>query len=247
MIYSPWAIAWGLFGTETKFTKQEYKNMAGMKDFKPYFDDFIGPAVSFPTSANIASPWVYTITGAAPPTAQRNNDRKVLTLTSASQIQILGGGHGDALAFDVDDVQRVVMRARIGASTFTSGSILVFGLGSARNDTADDVAANAWFRMEGANSTTLVYVETDDAVRDNNDVSTGVTLGTTYKEFVIDFTGGKQDVKFYIDGQRVAASTTFDMSGYTAGLQPIVQLQKAANTNADVFEMDYIEIDGKRV
>jgi hypothetical protein len=44
----------------------------------------------------------------------------------------------------------------------------------------------------------------------------------------------------------VAKETTFDMSGYSAGLQPIVQLQKAANTNADVFELDYIEIDGKR-
>ncbi len=220
--------------------------MAGLRDFRNYSDDFIGPAVSFPTSANIASPWVYAVTGAAPPTAQRNNDRKVLTLTSASQIQILGGSHGDALAFDIDDIQRVVMRAKNGASTFTSGSILVFGVGSARNDTADSVTAHAWFRMEGANSTTVVYVETDDDVRDNNDVSTGVTLGTTYKEFVIDFTGGKQDVKFYIDGQRVAASTTFDMSSYSAGLQPIVQLQKAANTNADVFEMDYIEIVPKR-
>ena len=220
--------------------------MAGLRDFRNYSDDFIGPAVSFPTSANIASPWVYAVTGAAPPTAQRNNDRKVLTLTSASQIQILGGSHGDALAFDIDDVQRVVMRAKIGASTFTSGSILVFGVGSARNDTADSVTAHAWFRMEGANSTTVVYVETDDDVRDNNDVSTGVTLGTTYKEFVIDFTGGKSNVKFYIDGQPVAASTTFDMSSYSAGLQPIVQLQKAANTNADVFEMDYIEVVPKR-
>ena len=220
--------------------------MAGLKDFRNYSDDFIGPAVSFPTSANIASPWVYAITGAAPPTAQRNNDRKVLTLTSASQIQILGGSHGDALAYDIDDVQRIVMRAKIGAATFTNGSILVFGLGSARNDTADSVTAHAWFRMEGANSTTQVYVETDDDVRDNNDVATGVTLGTTYKEFVIDFTGGKNDVKFYIDGARVAASTTFDMSGYSAGLQPIVQLQKAANTNADVFEMDYIEVVPKR-
>lgn len=220
--------------------------MAGLKDFRNYSDEFIGPAVSFPTSASIASPWVYAITGAAPPTAQRNNDRKVLTLTSASQIQILGGGHGDALGFDIDDVQRVVMRAKIGAATFTSGSILVFGLGSARSDTADNVTAQAWFRMEGANSTTQVYVETDDDVRDNNDVATGVTLGTTYKEFVIDFSGGKNDVKFYVDGVRVAASTTFDMSGYSAGLQPIVQLQKAANTNADVFEMDYIEVDSKR-
>jgi hypothetical protein len=237
----------GAFWDGNKIHKTGNKNMAGMQDFKPYFDDFIGPAVSFPTSANIASPWVYTITGAAPPTAQRNNDRKVLTLTSASQIQILGGGHGDALAFDIDDVQSVEMRARIGASTFTSGSILVFGLGSARNDTADSVAAHAWFRMEGANSTSLVYAETDDEVRDNNDVSTGVTLGNTFKKFVIDFRGGKSNVRFFIDGVQVCKETTFDMSGYSGSFQPIVQLQKAANTNADVFEMDYIEIDGKRV
>jgi len=101
--------------------------------------------------------------------------------------------------------------------------------------------------MEGANSTSLVYVETDVEVRDNNDVSTGVTLGTTFKKFVIDFRGGKSDVKFYIDGQRVCATTTFDMSAYTGSFQPIAQLQKAANTNVDVFEMDYIDIDGKRV
>jgi hypothetical protein len=36
------------------------------------------------------------------------------------------------------------------------------------------------------------------------------------------------------------------MSAYTGSFQPIVQLQKAANTNVDVFEMDYIDIDGKR-
>ena len=220
--------------------------MAGNRDFENYFDDFIGPAVTIPTSASIATPWTVAVTGAAPPTAQRNNDRLVCTLTSASQIQILGNAHGDALGFDIDDIQRVVMRARIGAATFTSGSILVFGLGSARNDTADSVTAHAWFRMEGANSTSLVYVETDDDVRDNNDVATTATLGTTYKEFVIDFNGGKSDVKFLIDGVPVASSTKFDMSGYSAGLQPIVQLQKAANTNADVFELDYIEIVAKR-
>jgi hypothetical protein len=100
--------------------------------------------------------------------------------------------------------------------------------------------------MEGANSTSLVYVETDDGTRDNDDVSSGTTLGTTYKEFVIDFTGGKQDVKFYIDGRRVAASTTFDMSGYSAGLQPIIQLQKAANTNVDSVVVDYVKITCKR-
>jgi hypothetical protein len=101
--------------------------------------------------------------------------------------------------------------------------------------------------MEGANSTTLVYAETDDEVRDNNDVSTSVTLGTTFKKFVIDFTGGKSNVRFYIDGAPVCKETTFDMSAYTGSFQPIAQLQKAANTNVDVFEMDYFEVDGKRV
>jgi hypothetical protein len=100
--------------------------------------------------------------------------------------------------------------------------------------------------MEGANSTTLVYLETDDGTRDVDDVSSGVTLGTTFKRFVIDFTGGKSDVKFYIDGQRVGASQKFDMSAYSSGLQPIIQLQKAANTNADSVIMDYIRVECKR-
>jgi hypothetical protein len=153
--------------------------------------------------------------------------------------------HGDALSFDIDDIQRVEMRVKLGAA-FTSGSTLVFGVGSARADDADAVAANASFKMVGADSTTAVVVESDDAVTDNDDVATGATLGTTYKRFVIDFTGGKSNVKFYIDGQRVAAGTTFDMSGYSAGLQPIVQLSKAANTNVDSVSVDYVKIVSRR-
>lgn len=138
------------------------------------------------------------------------------------------------------------MRVNISSSTFTSGSTLAFGLASARNDTLDNVAANAWFRMEGANSTTLVYCESDDGVNDNDDKSSGVTLGTTPKEFVIDFTGGKSNVKFYIDGIRVATTTTFDMSNYSSGLQPLVQIQKAANTNVNGVVVDYVKIVAKR-
>jgi len=122
----------------------------------------------------------------------------------------------------------------------------VFGVGSARNDTSDSVTANAWFKMVGASSTTAVYAESDDGTTDKDDIATGATLGTSFKRFVIDFAGGKRDVKFYIDGARVAASTTFDMSGYTAGLQPIVQLQKAANTNVDSVIVDYVKVTARR-
>jgi hypothetical protein len=220
--------------------------MAGVQDFVEYFDDFIGSSVTFPTSANIGTPWVTDVTGAAPPTHVRAGTEATLTLTSASQAQILGLHHNDALAFDIDDISSVEMRVKLGAATFTSGSIFVFGVGSARNDTADSVSDHAWFRMEGANSTTLVYAETDDGTRDVNDVSTGVALGTTYKRFVIDFSGGKSNVKFYIDGQRVCSTQTFDMSAYSGGLQPIIQLQKASNTNEDVAVVDYVLIKSNR-
>lgn len=221
--------------------------MSDLRDFETFRDDFSGAVATFPTSADPATAWLVDDTSASgSPVYTKGTSVATLTLAATSEVENVCLHFNDALDFDIDLVQRIEMRVKIGASTFTSGSILCFGVGSARNDTADSVDANAWFRMEGANSTTLVYVETDDGVRDNNDVSTGLTLGTTYREFVIDFTGGKSNVKFYIDGNRVAGTTTFDMSGYSSGLQPIIQLQKAANTNVDSVVIDYVAVTCKR-
>ena len=221
--------------------------MAGMQDFETFYDDFNGAVATFPTSADPATAWLVDDTSSAgAPVYSKGTSEATLTLAATSEIENVCLHFNDALDFDIDDIQRVTMRVKIGAATFTSGSILCFGVGSARDDTANSVVANAWFRMEGANSTTLVYAETDDGTRDVDDVSTGVALGTTYKNFVIDFTGGKSNVKFYIDGQRVCSTQTFDMSAYTAGLQPIIQLQKAANTNVDSVVIDFIEVVCKR-
>jgi hypothetical protein len=202
---------------------------------------------TFPTSADPATAWIVDDTSSAgAPTYTKGTSDATLTLASNTEVENVCLHFNDALDFDIDLIQRLEMRVKIGAATFTTGSILCFGLGSARSDTADDVAANAWFRMEGASSTTLVYLETDDGTRDVNDISSGVALGTTYKEFVIDFTGGKSDVKFYIDGQRVGATTTFDMSGYSSGLQPLVQLQKSSSANVDSVVVDYLKVTCKR-
>ena len=221
--------------------------MSDMRDFEIVYDDFNGAVATFPTSADPATPWLVADTSSAgSPVYTKGTSEATLTLAATSEVENVCLSFGDALDIDIDDIQRVEMRVKISASTMTSGSTLVFGLGSARNDTPDSVTANAWFRMEGANSTTLVYCESDDGVNDNDDKSSGVTLGTTFKEFVIDFTGGKSNVKFFIDGQRVASTTTFDMSNYTAGLQPIVQIQKAANTNANGVVVDYVKIVAKR-
>jgi hypothetical protein len=221
--------------------------MAGIQDFETFYDDFNGAVATLPTTADPATPWLVddtSVTGT--PTYTKGTSVLTMTLNNDSAIVNICSHFGDALDFDIDLIQRLEMRVRIGAATFTSGSILVFGLGSARDDTPDSVTANAWFRMEGANSTTLVYAESDDGTRDVNDISTGVTLGTTFKRFVIDFTGGKSDVKFYIDGQRVCASQTFDMSAYSLGLQPIIQLQKTAVGNVDSVVVDYVKVECKR-
>ncbi|MGA4923555.1 hypothetical protein, partial [Bacillus subtilis] len=64
--------------------------------------------------------------------------------------------------------------------------------------------------------------------------------------FTIDFSN-KRDIKFLIDGVRVAASTTFTMNGYTAGLQPFIQIQKTSSANTDSVTVDYVWIQAKRI
>jgi hypothetical protein len=217
------------------------------QDFQNYADDFIGASATLPASADPATPWLIVDTSSSgTPTYVRNASAAVLTLASTSEVENVCLAHGDALSFDIDSVISCEMRVKIGASTFTSGSELVFGVASARNDTTDSVTANAWFKMVGASSTTLVYCESDDGTNDLDDKSSGLTLGTTYKKFLIDFSGGKANVKFYIDGVRVAASNTFDMSNYSSNLQPLIQLQKAANTNVDSVSVDYVSIKCRR-
>lgn len=221
--------------------------MAGIQDFQEFCDDFNGTVATLPASADPATPWLVDDTSVSgTPVYTRGTSVATLTMAATSEVENIALHFGDALDFDIDDIIRVEMRVKLGAATFTSGSELVFGVGSARDDTSDSVTANAWFKMVGASSTTAVYAESDDGTTDKDDIATGATLGTSFKRFVIDFAGGKRDVKFYIDGARVAASTTFDMSGYTAGLQPIVQLQKAASTNVDSVIVDYIKVLARR-
>jgi hypothetical protein len=220
--------------------------MAGIQDFEIFYDDFNGTVATLPAAADPATAWLVDDTSSSgTPTYTKGTSVATLTLASTSEIENVCLHFGDALDFDIDLIQSIEMRVRLSA-VFTTGSTLVFGVGSAREDDPDAMTAHALFKMVGATSTTALFVETDDGVRNNDDIATGATLGTTFKRFVIDFTGGKSNVKFYVDGDRVAAATTFDMSDYSAGLQPIVQIQKAANTNVDAVIVDYVRVECKR-
>ena len=217
--------------------------MAGIQDFQEFCDDFNGTVATLPASADPATPWLVDDTSSSgTPTYTTGTSEAVLTLASTTEVENVCLHFGDSLDFDIDLLKRVEMRVKTVA-TLDSATSVAFGMASARNDAIDSIASHASFRLIGSNS---VVVESDDSVTDKDDISTGASLVATYKRFVIDFTGGKSDVKFYIDGARVAASTTFDMSGYSAGLQPYVQIQKTSDANTDSVTVDYVYIVSKR-
>lgn len=221
--------------------------MAGTQDFAKFTDDFFG-ADTFSTAGQ-GSPWAVADTSAAgTPTvatvSPSATGEVAITLAATSEAENVCLSFGDKLCFDIDNIQ--CFEARVNVAAMLSGSELVIGLGSARNDTTDSVAANAWFKMVGASSVTALVVESDDGVTDRDDIATGQTLSSTYKRLVIDFTGGKSNVKFYVDGVRVGEATVFDMSQYSGSLQPIIQLQKTVNTNVTAVTVDYVEVSCKR-
>jgi hypothetical protein len=151
-------------------------------------------------------------------------------MSSGNESQLTCLYYNDVLTYDVRKITNVWWVARIDVVDAVTN--LAIGVASAHNTTLDSVATNAWFRVIGATSTTAVVVETDDGTTDTDDVATGTTLSTTYKKLELDFSKGLSDVRFLINGARVAGGTTFNMSALGAGLnvQPYVSFGKASGT-----------------
>ena len=164
-----------------------------------------------------------------------------LTLAATSEAENVCLYTNDVLPYDLRNLQRVDFIAQVAG--IDAATVCVFGVGSARADDEDTVAINAWFKLEGATSTSALVVESDDATNDNNDVATGTTLASVYKKCSIDFSQGLSDVRFFVDGERVAASTTFDMSDASAGanVQLMAQLSKASGTGTPSLTIAKIE------
>lgn len=187
--------------------------------------------------------WTLEITGTTPTIANQNGGGVKLTLTSTSEAQICTLYQNDVLPIPLLGLQRMRFHALVGG--IDSATTLVMGLASAQNDTADSVATNAWFRIEGGTSTSAVVVETDDGTTDTDDKATGTTLSTTSKEFIIDFARGINDIRFFIDGQQVALSTTFAMAAASSStyVQPFFQIQKGSGTGVATVTIGRVELE----
>lgn len=227
--------------------------------------DFAG-AGTFVASAGL-DPWVITDTSTTgTPTYTRLDGGQStaldaigvasLNFDAQEEAQNVCLSFGDKLAWDINMLQMVSFRVKQGQATKDAATTMAFGVAGDRNDAIDSIANAALFRLAGA-ATNVLVVETDDGTNNNDDVAASNAAGTqqslanAYKVFVIDFRNGLSNVQFYMGDDidslfRVAPGTTFDMSNYTANVQPFFQIQKTSDTNTDSLQIDYVSAVFKR-
>ena len=181
-----------------------------------------------------------------PTQSAETNGEATLSFDTQAEAQNVCMAFEDDLNFDIDLIDHIEMRVKMGQATADSATSFACGLASARNDAIDTIGEAALFRVIGSGSTTNLVVESDDGTNNNDDIATGTTLVNAYKKLVISFANGTADVRFYVDGARVAASQLFDMSNYTGGLQPYFQLQKSSDANANSVVIDYVRVKSRR-
>lgn len=218
--------------------------------------DFLGCG-TVPTTAN-GGRFSASITGAAPPTVAYVNGSGFglgaveCALTSASQAQVACLHQADVLGINIDQLIRAEFLARCTVAPSAAEVKASFGLCSARNNDVDAIAHSLLFNMTGS---AVVNAQCDDNVLDTANVSSGVTLGTAWKRFVIDlgaadpgFTG-KQDVHFLLDGtdgrltEIVRASNArFNVENSTSQLQIFAQMEKASGTGVGTIQIGGVRL-----
>lgn len=213
------------------------------------YDDFLNPSTVVPDSASLESGvhWAKKIVGAAPPTvagvANGTNGAVKCALTADSQKQNADLYGGDQLCFSAK--QGLIFEARVNVSTLpTDVAEAVWGVASAWADGPDAITYSAFFTADGSGE---VFCEADDNATDSSATSGITVTAGDYHVYRIDFSD-VTSVKFYIDGARVAGSTTFAWAATAANskVQPYLACYKASGTGVGDITIDYVRMYQKR-
>jgi hypothetical protein len=210
-----------------------------------YVEDFLGATGGGPFNGTAV--WNVVDVGDATEAivADASGGQFLLHLVATEEAEDAVLYHGDNKTFDVGN--GLIFEARVNMAVSPGiGVCAVFGMAGDHNLDKDSVTEAAWFRFDAS---LACKVETDDTTNNNDDKATGVTaVAGTYNIYRIDFTD-LTDVKFFIDGERVAASETFDMSNLSAGeqqMQPYFSLDKGAVVGLGDMNIDYVKIFSNR-
>ncbi len=162
-----------------------------------------------------------------------------LKLAADNETETIGVFFADQLVIDVTKQPRFAARVRITSdgAALAANEVIVMGLASARDNTFDDVATHAWFRLQGANNNILA--ETDDGTTDDDDNDTGIDwVKDAWTHFEID-ASDLSAIKFYVNG---VLGATLAASAATGNLQPFLFLQKASGTSTCQLDIDFVEV-----
>ena len=142
--------------------------------------------------------------------------------------------------------QGVVFEARIKLSTLpTTDTEAIWGLAGDYSKGPDAITYNIFFTADGSGE---IFCEKDDGAGGSDQSATsGVTvLNTDWKVYRIDCRD-VTDIKFFINGARVAAGTTFPYiaTAANATLQPYMGVYKLLNGEGKIL-VDYVRVWGNR-
>jgi hypothetical protein len=210
-----------------------------------FYDDFLGADVVIPAMGSDESgcKWVQKDVSAVGTvtigrSADATNGVISLDLDTQAEVQSAWVTMDDELGFSI--AQGLIFEARITMSVLPSGAAArgIFGMGGAY--VAGGPAHRVGFEILTAGT---INAEEDDAATDTS-ADTGITaVAGTYNIFRIDCTT-QTDIKFFIDGVRVAAGTTFNNASTGANLkmQPYFGCDKTADAAQATMLCDYIKI-----
>ena len=233
---------WHKTGKQVFYDGATFETLKAMFPIE-FYDDFIGADVVIPASGAVESgvKWSKKIVGIAPPTVAKTSDgingMVLASLTSAEQKQDGALHMNDELMFSI--AQGAIFETRLSLTTLpTLGGVASFGLWGAWADGGS--AYRVGFEVPAGG---IVTCESDDGATDTAAATSVTLVAGTYNIFRIDCTT-QTNIKFYIDGVRVAASTTFNNAASAAHSQsqPHLGLYKASGAGLGVMSIDYVKI-----
>jgi len=231
-------------GIATTYDSVTLETVAKMAPIVLY-DDFIASSLVIPAGGAAESGSLWTkklVNGGTAALIAGINGLAECALAVADEAQSAYLYTNDNLQFSI--VNGLIFEAKAKLSVLpTLGSEAQIGIGCVYG-VPDNMAYSVWFSADGSGE---IFCETDDNATDKS-VTSGITVVNTAEHYYKIDCSDVTDIKFYIDGARVATTTKFGFAatGANALVQPFIGLYKASSAGLGTIVLDYVKLWQKR-
>lgn len=228
-----------------------------MKEARRLVFNFLDGGIPADSGSADSGPFSKTISGTGG-TITKTSEGLLLASSGGASVTCIS--MNDQLVYDIDDLIAVEFLVKLVTSQIANSRVMV-GLGTARNNSADAITQHVHFSAEG--STALTVESDDNGTNDNDGLVTGLTWTGGWQRLVIDFAegvktqsppfqsvGGKGDVRFKASNaggalRPINLTTGVDMSAYTGGLQPLLQINNGGSSDVVSLAIREIVVEHK--